>query len=248
MYAPLSLVKCQECGLLYVSPRLTRESLIFHFNKNYLQSSEALQWEKSRHRIYQQVLRLIKKQQKNQTFEIGCFHGSFLWMAQAAGFTVDGCDISAEACRIASTRLGVKILNGELEEVGSLIGPQECIVSIDTLYYCSDPQRQLMLIHGMLKPGGILVLRLRNGSYVGLRQRVNLKSFPVEHIYFFTPRTLGRLLDKAGFTRWKIIPGACKGLPRPADLFVRSISRLATTMLGEHCVLTKDFCAVAMKC
>src|SRR5438034_8069815 len=98
MYAQLSLVKCERCGLMYVSPRLTHESLAIHFNKNYLQSSDALAWERSRGDIYRQVLDLVTSRTKRQIFEIGCSYGTFLSRAQAAGLTVGGCDISAEAC------------------------------------------------------------------------------------------------------------------------------------------------------
>lgn len=247
MYAPSSLVKCLNCGLLYVSPRLSREAMAFHFNAHYLQPSGALAWEQSRRPIYEQVLALIKKYQKDQVFDVGCSHGTFLLMCQRVGLTVGGCDISSEACRRASVRLGVKIFDGTIEEITNLIDPQECIVSIDTLYYCSDPQRHLTLIHSILKPGGVLVLRVRNGWYVELASRLSWRSFPIEHLYFFTPGTLGGLLENAGFSRWEIIPGVSHGMPRPVDVMIRSISGLATVISRKKWVPAKDFCAVAIK-
>ena len=247
MYAKSALVKCKVCGLLYVSPRLTRESLVFHFNNHYLQAPEALRWEQSRNKIYQQVLDVIKRFKKKQIFEIGCSYGTFLLMCQKAGLNVGGCEISSEACKSASAHLGVRILNGDVEEVGNLLEPQECVASIDTIYYCSDPQHHLILIHKMLRPGGILVLRVRNALYVELATRLPWRTFPIEHLYFFTPRTLGDLLGKAGFGRWEIIPGVSHGIPRMVDLLVRSVAKLAMAIVGDGYILTRDFCTVAIK-
>jgi SAM-dependent methyltransferase len=247
MYARSALVKCRVCGLVYVSPRLTRESMALHFNSNYLQGAEAVQWEQSRRPIYQQILDLVRKHGKNQAFEIGCSYGTFLAMCQDTGFDVGGCDISAGACRRASALLGVEILNGDLEQVGNLVAPQECIVSIDTIYYCADPYRHLTLIHELLKPRGIVVLRVRHAWDLQLRRSLHLEAVPIEHIYVFTPATLGNLLQKAGFVLQEVGPGVCKGFPRAVDMSIRGASRLAMAVLGHRYCFSRDFCVVAMK-
>ena len=246
MWARLSLVKCRGCGLLYVSPRLTGRSLAVHFNEAYLQPSEVAAWEQSRYPIYRQVLDLIAQHGKKRVFEVGCSHGTFLSMCQASGLEVGGCDISIDACRNASNRTGVEILRGDMLQIHDALEPQECIVSIDTIYYCSDPRRQLTAIHDTLAPGGLLVLRVRNGRYVEWKTRLHL-GFPVEHIYFFTPRTLGGLLRQAGFKQWTIVPGACHRLPSLGDVLIRSVSKLLMTTVGENALLTRDFCMVAIK-
>jgi SAM-dependent methyltransferase len=247
MYAPLSLVKCSRCGLLYVSPRLTHESLAVHFNENYLHPSDALAWERSRDEIYRQILDLVTCRTKREIFEIGCSYGTFLSRAQAAGLTVAGCDISAEACRRASDRLGIEIFNGAFEQLEDVVPPQDCIVSIDTLYYCPDPQHHLSVVYNKLKRGGILVLRVRNGLHIEWTARLGLGSCPIEHIYFFTPHTLGTLLRKAGFVRSHTVAGVCHGLPRPIERVMRSASRALASGLGTRYLLSKDFCMVAVK-
>lgn len=247
MYNRSFLMKCQACGLLYVSPRLTRESFALHFNKNYMEPLEALRWEQSRHLIYQQVLQIINAYRKTQVFEIGCAYGTFLSMCKDSGIEVSGCDISLNACRDASARLKEEILNGYFEDIQSLVAPQECIVSIDTFYYCPDPENHLKLIYDTLRPGGIFVLRVRNGMYIELKTRLGLRSFPIEHIYFYTPRTLSKLLGKAGFSTWKCIPGVCKQILSPIDSLFRSLSLLTMPIVGNKWALTKDFCMVAVK-
>jgi SAM-dependent methyltransferase len=247
MYAQLALVKCKACGLLYVSPRLTTDSMAFHFNNSYLGRADGLRWERSRRRIYSQVLNLIRLHGKSRIFEIGCSFGTFLSMCASAGLKVGGCDISAEASRHASARVGVDILTGDLARIAEHVPPQECIVSIDTIYYCSDPQDHLALIRSKLTTGGILVLRVRNGFYVEWQTRLRQVSFPVEHLYFFTPRTLGELLTRAGFGRWRIVPGACHGVPGPVDLMMRAASGLVVAGTSNRWLPTRDFCAIAVK-
>ena len=92
-----------------------------------------------------------------------------------------------------------------------------------------------------------MVLRVRNGRHVEWKARLRLGSCPIEHVYFFTPETLGGLLRKAGFVRYQTLAGVCHGLPRPIDWVLRCVSHAVTSVLGTRCLLTKDFCMVAVK-
>jgi SAM-dependent methyltransferase len=247
MYRPVSLVKCRACGLLYVSPRLTGQSLRVHFNTNYLHGPAGLTWEDARRGVYRQVLDLVRRHGKREVFDVGCSYGTFLSMCRDAGLAVGGCDVSAEACRIAAARVGATIFDGDIERIQATIPPQECIVSIDTMYYSPDPQRDLSTIHTMLKPGGVLILRLRNGLYTEAAARLGLGTFPIEHLYFFEPRTLGRLLERAGFAGWRVVPAVGKGVSPPADRAMRSISRWIAGLSRGAVMLARDFCVVATK-
>jgi SAM-dependent methyltransferase len=247
LYRPVSLVKCRGCGLLYVSPRLTGPSLLWHFNTNYLRAAAGLAWEESRRRVYGQVLDLVRRHGKRQVFDIGCSYGTFLAMCRDAGLAIGGCDVSREACRVAAARVGTTIFNADVEGIHATVPAQECIVSIDTLYYAPDPQRQLSLIHTMLKPDGVLILRVRNGLYAELTARLGLGTFPVEHLYFFAPRTLGRLLGRAGFRRWRVVPAVGKGVSPPADRVMRSLSGCVAALSRGAWMPARDFCVVATK-
>ena len=87
----------------------------------------------------------------------------------------------------------------------------------------------------MLKPGGVLVLRVPHTTPIVKLLRVagirnNLYDLPF-HLYDFSPDTITRLLNKAGFDRIKVTPGCPTLPPRPTERFVSIVSGMAARFL-----------------
>jgi SAM-dependent methyltransferase len=78
------------------------------------------------------------------------------------------------------------------------------MLSVNTVYFWSEPDRVLGEMHRVLKPGGHLVL--------GYRSRTFLRMNPVTWFGFrlYGDKKVQRLLEKAGFT-------AEIRMPRPAE-------------------------------
>jgi hypothetical protein len=71
----------------------------------------------------------------------------------------------------------------------------------DTIEHLGDPRRVMQALHGLLAPGGLLTMNTPNaaGWLHFLMRRKWFHYKPQEHLYFFSPATLGRLLRETGF-------------------------------------------------
>jgi heptosyltransferase-2 len=134
--------------------------------------------------------------------EIGCSYGFFLDAARRQGWKVDGVELGEYAGKYAREELGLPVRTGTLFDL-----PQEygacfaAIVAWHVLEHEPDPLGLLNRAHELLRPGGIIGLRVPNmESWVARLAGPHWQWLsPPEHIYLFSAHTLSRLLTKAGF-------------------------------------------------
>jgi 2-polyprenyl-3-methyl-5-hydroxy-6-metoxy-1,4-benzoquinol methylase len=132
--------------------------------------------------------------------DIGCGPGLLLEIAAARGYTASGCDVSAWATEHARQR-GLDVRTGELAAAGYPTAGFDVAVVNHTLEHIPAPGPFLAEIRRILKPGGILVVGVPN--FGGLMAQIMRERWagllPDQHLWHFTPDTLRRLLDTAGF-------------------------------------------------
>lgn len=133
--------------------------------------------------------------------DAGCGPGFFVKAAGEAGFEAAGVEVSAFAVEFARRQLGQDVWQGTVraEDLGS--GPYEVATLWDVIEHLPDPAKALRALHGVLRPGGVLALS--TGDIASLAARVSggrwhLFNLP-EHVWFFTPESLRRLLRRTGF-------------------------------------------------
>jgi len=132
-------------------------------------------------------------------FEIGCGTGVFLDEARRAGWRVSGLEVSEYAAGQALAR-GLEVICRPVED-WSPPGPVfDCVVLWDVLEHLRDPAGALRRAAGSLRCGGVLALSTGDLSSLCARMSGScwhLFTLP-EHLYFFTPAALRRLLERAG--------------------------------------------------
>jgi 2-polyprenyl-3-methyl-5-hydroxy-6-metoxy-1,4-benzoquinol methylase len=137
--------------------------------------------------------------QPRALLDIGCGTGIFLDEARRAGWQVRGVEVSAYATQQARRR-GLDVACGSVEELELLAGAYDCVTLWDTLEHVSDPAGVLEVMARVLRPGGTLALSTGDVSSLCARltgSRWHLFNLP-EHLYFFSPAALARLLARAG--------------------------------------------------
>ena len=145
--------------------------------------------------------------------ELGCAYGFFLQEAKPY-FDVAGIELAADAAAHAR-RNGLNVLDGVADEANlQKLGPADVIVLLDVIEHLPDPLATLTLCERHLNPGGIIVLT--TGDFGSLYARIAGAHWrlmtPPQHLWFFTPDSLGRLGAKAGLRLiaadhpWKIVP------------------------------------------
>lgn len=143
--------------------------------------------------------------------EIGAAYGFFLDEA-AAKFTACGVEIS-DAARSACQARGHHVARELTDELRAR-GPFDAAVMLDVIEHMADPGDALARLRDALRPGAPLVLTTGDfGSPLAraMGKRWRLMT-PPQHLWFFSPATLGALLARHGFAvervehPWKRVP------------------------------------------
>jgi SAM-dependent methyltransferase len=144
--------------------------------------------------------------------EIGSAFGFFLDVARER-FAAYGIEIS-EAARAAAIARGHDVVRDLTPEVLAARGPFDAAVMLDVIEHMQDPGDALAGLHGAMRPGAPLVIT--TGDFGSLTARAMGKRWrlmtPPQHLWFFSPATLGALLARHGFRvesvdhPWKRVP------------------------------------------
>jgi SAM-dependent methyltransferase len=139
--------------------------------------------------------------------DVGCASGLFLDAARRYGdWDVEGLEPSASASEYARHELGLCVHVGGFGEVPLEPGSYDVVTMWDVLEHLHDPVRALGLVAQLLKPGGILVVRVPHveswQARIFGRCWAGLDS--PRHLYAFPRRLLADMLQEAGLepVRW----------------------------------------------
>ena len=118
------IVKCTNCGLIYVSPRPEKGNISkFYPEKTYWSSNtKSSSWKKRRENLYGKTLykEISKRANKGKILDIGSGTGIFLSGFKERGWKVSGIDISKVAAEISDKKLGIRIRTGYNSQHGRI--------------------------------------------------------------------------------------------------------------------------------
>jgi 2-polyprenyl-3-methyl-5-hydroxy-6-metoxy-1,4-benzoquinol methylase len=145
--------------------------------------------------------------------ELGCAYGFFLHEAKPY-FDVTGIEL-AEAAAAHARNTGLNVFTG-LADAATLerLGAMDVVVLLDVIEHLPNPRETLQLSAQHLVPGGIIVLT--TGDFASLYARIAGPRWrlmtPPQHLWFFTPASMGRLATTLGLALtsldhpWKFVP------------------------------------------
>lgn len=214
-HAPLRLVCCNECGLIYRNPvERSRE-----VTESYAREAPSADTLRSLHRTQLPALRRQAQSlrrylgRRGSVLEVGSYVGGFLAAARELGLSAEGIDINGTTNAFTRS-MGFVVHDGELSDLN---GDRtfDAIAIWNTFDQLADPRRVLSAAGRMLRTNGLFVVRIPNGGFyralrrLGARGRMtraatrvllaqnNLLTFPYR--WGFTDESLRRLLDDSGF-------------------------------------------------
>jgi SAM-dependent methyltransferase len=220
---PWRVVRCRECGLVYRNPVERREELQSTYADAPLDRAALDALHEAQTKTYHaQARRLAALLERRGTgLEVGSYVGAFLAAARAQGWSFEGLDVNASVNEYARSR-GFVVHDGDLESFAARNRTFDAVAIWNTFDQLPDPRAALRASLRLLRPNGVLALRVPNGGcYAGWRDRLdgsspvsalatrvlahnNLLTFPYR--FGFTPGSLTRLLNDIGFTVLKVVP------------------------------------------
>lgn len=201
----IKIVKCLDCGLIYVNPRPSERELKEKYNAGYFDGSEQFDYlaekELYLHRFEERIRQVNSlKPEKGRLLDIGCAVGYFLEIARKEGWETFGVEISPFASRYARNS-GLNIFTGTTEEAKYNDGYFDVVTLWHVLEHTEDPSASLEEVHRILKKSGLVAVELPNaGSRKFKKQGESWEHLkPTEHLYYFTPDVLRKIVEKTGF-------------------------------------------------
>jgi 2-polyprenyl-3-methyl-5-hydroxy-6-metoxy-1,4-benzoquinol methylase len=138
---------------------------------------------------------------KGRLLDFACAAGYLMELAQGRGWDAHGVDIGSW-CQKAAAKRGLRNLHiGQLRELAFPDHHFDVVYAAQVLEHLPDPKADLTEIRRILRPGGTLYVDVPNYRCLSIllgRDRFELNN-PPQHINYFTPQTLSRLIQDANF-------------------------------------------------
>jgi SAM-dependent methyltransferase len=159
-------VRCQECGVVYPWPRLTREALNDRVNAAWLNRYLARSFENTRYwPDYRPVPeRPFRRLADRRVLEVGPGPGVFLDYLKHIGADALGVEPNLIAARQCEKR-GLRVINGTFDEKslsehdGIEREAFDAVVFLESIYHLFDLRAGLVFAHSLIRPGGLLILK-----------------------------------------------------------------------------------------
>ncbi|MBC8473972.1 MAG: class I SAM-dependent methyltransferase [Candidatus Omnitrophica bacterium] len=216
------VLKCMRCGLIQSQLYGYVHCLKDGYKGINLASYEKY-FKKMREKNYKRCIKTLRTYfpDKGKILDIGCATGWFLKDMQSEGWNICGIEPSKTMIKYAKDKLGLDIINTDLENLNL---PESCfdvVTMWDVLEHIPRPDIQLSKTKKMLKKNGVLIIKVPDiGGIIPqiaiLLYKITLGTFrlPVRilfntyeeypHLFYFSKTTLFALIKKAGFEIIKI--------------------------------------------
>jgi SAM-dependent methyltransferase len=204
------LVRCLECGLLYLRERPTASEIASFYPAEYVPYKAAIEdegwwlmrWMRRRNiGKYRRVVEDYSTRFPGRVLDVGCSTGVFLAEMRRAGWDAYGVELNAAAAEYARRRFALDVLVGSLDSTELLCGDLTAVTFWDVLEHTADPQGTLSRVHALLEKDGVVVITVPNydswDRHVFGRYWIGYDA--PRHFYVFPRSVLERMLVRAGF-------------------------------------------------
>jgi SAM-dependent methyltransferase len=135
-----------------------------------------------------------------RVLEVGCATGRLLHEIRGRGFAnVSGLDPSPSCAKTASREFGIAVETGTLFDLSRREGEADMVILVGVLEHIRDLSGALSVLRKVLKAEGRLYLEVPDTCEFATWLDAPFQQFSVEHINFFSRRSLENLLAVNGF-------------------------------------------------
>jgi len=199
------ICRCRDCGASYFFPVPPPEEIARCYPVSYFRGFFKQYW-KDYYKGRAMALQLTAWRPEGRLLDVGCALGTLLAGARDhSGWRVQGLEFSAEAAKMGSALNELDIISSSVAGAPFPGGSFDYINVNNVLEHESDPAAALAKVSSLLNAGGRMELTVPNGpvdlmpTAALYRRGTPAKTRHDGHLFFFSRRTLERLLSGAGF-------------------------------------------------
>lgn len=207
-----NIVKCNYCGLIYINPRPTSQSIKRLYEEDYTPENKVvilpkLEVKKLKvilkkfwHRVNGNYVDEILAKTSERVLDIGCGQGYFLQSLKAMGLDTYGVEINHQLVEICQ-ELGLNVFHGSLEEIRFSDNFFNTIIMSQIIEHLPSPKKTLKEVFRVLKPSGKVFIYCPNAnSYLSRLFGKYWHGWHLPfHFYAFTKDTIEKLAVETGF-------------------------------------------------
>lgn len=240
------LRRCGSCGTLLNDRSASRADEEGRYTDG--QAAATFEPERTAEALVRSLLPLLGELRlaDRAVLDVGCGRGEFLESMRNAGWRVAGVEIDPVSAADCAQK-GLDVTVGSIFDTGLPGGPWGVMTFWDVLDHLEDPMAALGLALQELAPGGLLVVRGRNGAVHGplkrlftrmkpITARCGLPDVSVVHRWGFSAQGWTSLVTQAGFKALRLHAAAMTPVDRYGSMGPRqassSVKRLAGGVLS----------------
>lgn len=197
------IVKCRNCELVFFDQELDENEVKKLYGEAYFKGEEYCDYEEDKNILQKnfksRLKDILKYRKQGSLFEIGSAYGYFLERAKKY-FDIEGIDITEKPTAFAREKLGLDVHTGDYQNI-KLLKKKDVFCMWDTIEHLQEPQKFVEKISQEIKPGGYLFIT--TGDIDSILPKVQGKKWrlihPPTHLYYFSRRTIRKLLEQNGF-------------------------------------------------
>jgi glycosyltransferase involved in cell wall biosynthesis/SAM-dependent methyltransferase len=196
-----------------------------------------------REMMYTLLDRLRQRREPGRLLDVGCGGGHFMAAAAERGWRPLGADLSREACAAARRLTRRPAVEGDAAALPFRDGTLDAVTLVSVLDHTTQPLAAVREAARVLRPGGVLVVRVPNGGFhagwahvlgrlgPAVRWR-DWDTYPVLRVFAFGRRALRRLVERAGFEVLETVNSelASPAPDRAASAFTKAARRTLRAM------------------
>ncbi len=203
------IVRCDECRLVFANPQVDESLVLAEYRADSARANDLWvdvllserQLELDRAKFEEILDELEPFRGGGRLLDVGTSIGLFLRLALDRGWDALGNEFGERARAVAREQFGVDVTDAPLDALDVEPESFDVVTLNSVLEHVNEPRQMLVQVRALLKAGGALFVIVPNVESLACRVlHERAATFDGRnHLIYFSPATLGRMLEREGF-------------------------------------------------